>query len=121
MNQSPPLSNILGAAVFDPNGLPREYYVTQEHQGTEWVQTVFQALSLKALMTSSLQLKGFQSITIRTGEWDAVVVQLKNSYTALLLKRGQWLIDNTTDPAFDDWVRNFEASILRNSDRFQIA
>lgn len=119
MNPLPPLNDILGAAVFDLNGLPREYYTTEDNQGTEWVQTVFQALSLKALITASLRIEGFQGITIRTENYDAIVVQLNSGYTALLFKKAKIFVEDIADPAFDEWVRNFEASILRNSNHFQ--
>ena len=115
------LSDILGVAIFDPHGLPLEYFTTPENQGTEWVQTVFQALSLKALMISSLALDEFQNITIRTADHDAIVVSLHSGYTALLLKENQQLTQNISDPAFYDWVSHFEAEILRHNDRFELA
>ncbi|MFE4108270.1 hypothetical protein [Almyronema epifaneia] len=112
------IQDILGVAIFDMNGLPREYYVTPSNTETSWVQTVFQALGLKSLLTASLRLEGFQHIVIHTAEHAAVVIRQKNCYTALLM-RG--LASEAITETFVDWVRQFEAETLRNSPYFRAA
>jgi hypothetical protein len=80
------LDAILGAAVFDLNGLPKEYFITDESSDTSWVQTIFQVLGLRSLLISSLQLEGFCHATIRGTEQWAIVVKQRSYYLALLIK-----------------------------------
>ena len=87
------ITDILGVAIFDTNGLPREYFVTEEDPSTRWVQLVFQALGLRSLLASSLTLEGFQQVTIRLEETTAIVVRRPQDYIALQLK-GEILLEN---------------------------
>jgi hypothetical protein len=80
------ITDILGIAIFDANGLPRDYFVTEENPGTGWVQIVFQSLGLKSLLSSSLGLEGFQHITIRLESTTAIVVRRRQDYMALQFK-----------------------------------
>lgn len=106
---------IVGAAIFDLNGLPREYYTTSESSNMSWVQTVFQALGLRSLLMASLQLEGFHHATIRGVEYCAVVVKQKSHYTALLLRQQETVV---TDD-FIQWVQNFQPSELKQNPKFQ--
>jgi hypothetical protein len=90
------ITDILGVAIFDINGLPREYFVTEENPSTSWVQIVFQALGLRSLLASSLQLDGFHQITITLAETTAIVVRRRQDYIALQFK-GKLLLHNPTD------------------------
>ena len=90
------ITDILGVAIFDINGLPREYFITEENPTTSWVQIVFQALGLRALLASSLELEGFQQITIRLEETTAIVVRRRQDYIALQFK-GKLFIKNKAD------------------------
>ncbi len=90
------ITDILGVAIFDMNGLPREYFVTEENPSTQWVQIVFQALGLRSLLASSLELEGFQQITIHMAETTALVVRRRQDYIALQFK-GKLSLNNPTD------------------------
>ena len=112
------LSSILGVAIFDLSGLPKEYFVTQDNDSTNWVQLVFQALGLKSLLMSSLKVEGFMHISIDYGERTAVVVRTKDDYVALLLKEPLKFASTKQSDQFSQWVRHFESTILRKHQRF---
>ena len=80
------ITDILGVALFDLSGLPREYFVTNENPTTGWVQIVFQSLGLRSLLSSSLELEGFHRITINLEATTAMVVRRKQDYIALQFK-----------------------------------
>lgn len=107
---------VVGAAVFDLNGLPKDYFTTPEGDNMNWVQTIFQALGLRSLLMSSLQLEGFHHATILGTEYSAIVVKQKAHYIALLIQP-QALIDT----AFIEWVQAFEPNELKHNPRFQSA
>jgi len=90
------ITDILGVALFDLSGLPREYFVTDENPTTGWVQIVFQALGLRSLLSSSLELEGFHQITINLEATTAMVVRRKKDYIALQF-RGKLALNNATD------------------------
>jgi len=112
------LDLMLGAAIFDLNGLPKEYFITSESSGMEWVQAIFQALGLQSLLISSLQLEGFQHVTIRGIDYCAIVVKQKAYYVALLL--AQPFCDLPNDQ-FLQWARTFNPQDLSQHPRFQMA
>lgn len=105
---------VVGAAVFDLNGLPKEYFTTPEGNNMSWVQTIFQALGLRSLLMSSLQLEGFHHATILGSDYAAVVVKQKNHYIALLIQP-----EAAIDASFISWVQTFELSELKHNPRFQ--
>lgn len=112
----PHSDDIVGAAIFDLNGLPKEYFTTAAGNNMSWVQTIFQALGLRSLLMSSLQLEGFHHVTILGHDYAAVVVKQKAHYVALLLQAQETAIDN----AFIDWAQTFELSELKQNPRFQV-
>lgn len=79
------LENIQGVALFDMNGLPKAYFVTDAHRTTQWVQMVFQALGLRSLLVSYFKLEGFHHIAICLKGRTAIVVRRRHDYVALLL------------------------------------
>ncbi len=108
---------IVGAALFDLNGLPKEYFTTDENSNMSWVQTIFQSLGLRSLLMSSLQLEGFHHATVYGTEYCALVVKQKAHYTALLIKC-------QTDQINDDliqWAQNLQISELEQNSRFRVA
>lgn len=109
--------DIVGAAIFDLNGLPKEYFTTADSSNMSWVQTIFQALGLRSLLMSSLQLEGFRHATIYGTEYCAVVVKQRAYYTALLLKQR----DDAIPAAMIQWVQTFQLSELRANPRFKVA
>lgn len=112
------LADILGVAIFDFSGLPREYFITADNESTSWVQLVFQALGLKLLLMSSLKLEGFSHICIDLDQQTAIVVRTKEEYVALLLGRSLKFATAQESDHFSHWVRQFERQLLRQHDRF---
>lgn len=111
------LDDIIGAAIFDLNGLPKEYFTTLEGTNMSWVQTIFQALGLRSLLMSSLQLEGFHHATIEGQEYLAVIVKQRTQYTALLLPPTQ---DECSDQLLK-WIQNFQTDTLKQNARFRAA
>ncbi|WP_171574266.1 hypothetical protein [Leptolyngbya sp. Cla-17] len=111
------LDDIIGAAIFDLNGLPKEYFTTLESTNMSWVQTIFQALGLRSLLMSSLQLEGFHHATIEGQEYLAVIVKQRTQYTALLLRP----IDDECSGSFLKWIQNFQTDTLKQHSRFRAA
>ena len=106
----------MGAAVFDLNGLPREYFTT-DGTNMSWVQTIFQALGLRSLLISSLQLEGFHHVIIYGAEACAVVVKQKTHYIALLIQQPAQAIDQE----LIQWLQSFQLNELRQNARFRVA
>lgn len=110
--------HIIGAAIFDLNGLPREYFATEDNNNMSWVQTIFQALGLRSLLMASLQLEGFHHVAIYGDEHCAIIVKQRVHYTALLLNHNDF---DATNDRFIQWVHTFQLSDLHNNPRFQAA
>jgi len=108
---------ILGAAIFDLNGLPREYLITNEVKNMSWVQTIFQALGLRSLLMSSLRLEGFHHVTIYSKDHCALVVKQKKQYTALLINQTQ---STPVTKAFIEWAQNFQPEQLKLNPLFHV-
>jgi predicted regulator of Ras-like GTPase activity (Roadblock/LC7/MglB family) len=106
---APSTDAIVGAAVFDLSGLPREYFTTN-NKDINWVQTIFQALGLQSLLISSLQLEGFHHAIVHESNHQAVIVKQKTCYVALLVDRDK-LKDISVQ--FINWVREVELNNLR--------
>jgi predicted regulator of Ras-like GTPase activity (Roadblock/LC7/MglB family) len=112
---------IIGVAIFDLDGLPKEYFVTEANRNTSWVQLVFQALGLKSLLMSSLNLDGFQHITIELNQQTAILVRSKRNYIALLIQPAIRFTNLEEVDRFSQWVRLFESQHLRQHPRFRAA
>lgn len=109
------IDEIIGAAIFDLNGLPREYFTTSEDMS--WVQIIFQSLGLRSLLMSSLQLEGFHHVMIQGNGYCAVVVKQRSHYAALLLQQqGEEISD-----CLVEWAQSFQLSALREHPRFHAA
>ncbi|WP_088892615.1 hypothetical protein [Leptolyngbya ohadii] len=106
---------VIGAAIFDLNGLPKEYLTSKESQDLGWVQTVFQALGLQSLLMSSLRLEGLRHVVVHGLDFQAIVVRQETCYIALLLRS----VPPHLDPQFIQWARNLEPATLRKSPRLQ--
>lgn len=118
LESEPLLNRIIGVAVFDRGGLPREYFVTAENDSTSWVQIVFQALGLKSLLMASLKLESFQQIAIGLHHQTAFVIRTKTDYVALLLDGTHHFSSVEAAERFNQWVRQFEQQSLRQHPRF---
>ena len=119
--QDAQLENIIGVAIFDFSGLPREYFITADNESTSWVQLVFQALGLKSLLMASLKLEGFSHISIDLDQQSAIVVRTKEEYVALLLRHPPTFATAQESDRFSHWVRQFERHLLREHKRFIVA
>lgn len=105
---------VIGAAIFDLRGLPKEYFTSPESPDLSWVQTIFQALGLQALLGSSLRLDGLRYVVVHHLEFKAIVVRQDTCYIALLI-----LQDNAhLDPQFIQWAKQIEPASLRRNLRF---
>lgn len=108
------VDDLIGAAIFDLSGLPKEYFTTAESSDVSWVQTIFQALGLQSLLMSSLKLDGFHHAVIHGADYRAVVVRQKNRYTALLTRQTSEVLSES----FVQWSQEFEPTLLRAHPRF---
>ena len=111
------LDQTVGAALFDLNGLPKDYYTTVENSNISWVQTIFQALGLRSLLISSLQLEGFHHATIGGREYCALIVKQRTHYTALLIQCQADQIDE----GLIHWAQTLQISDLEQNPRFRAA
>lgn len=114
---SPCIDDILGAAIFDLNGLPKEYFTTAGEASMNWVQTIFQALGLRSLLMAFLQLEGFHHASVQGDGYCAIVVKQKNLYIALLLRQG----NEEVSEQLVKWVQTFQPEILRSHPHFYVA
>jgi hypothetical protein len=108
------LDRILGAAIFDLSGLPRDYFISNEGADLSWVQTIFQALGLQALLDSSFRLTGFRHALIQSAHFQAVIVRRPDCYLALLVHQND-------APVLEDlieWATDFDYRILVDDPRF---
>lgn len=105
---------VIGAAIFDLNGLPKEYFTTKECRDVSWVQTIFQALGLQSLLISSLRLDGFRHVIVYGKEYRAIVVRQRTRYTAILVQQTAEAIS----PAMIQWAQEFAPETLKTDPRF---
>ena len=89
--------------------------MTPEDDNMSWVQTIFQALGLRSLLMSSLQLEGFHHATILGTGYAAVVIKQKAHYVALLVQP-----QAAIDASFIEWVQTFESGELKTNPRFNL-
>jgi hypothetical protein len=108
------LDQILGAAIFDSSGLPKDYYISIEIADISWVQTIFQALGLQALLNSTFQVEGFRHAVIHGTYFHALIVRQSTCYVALLIQQNEVLISQ----ALLEWAANFDPASLANDPRF---
>lgn len=106
--------SVIGAAIFDLSGLPKEYFTAVENRDINWVQTIFQALGLQSLLTSSLRLEGFQYVVVHSKEYRAIVLKQKNYYVAILVRQTNEAISET----FIRWSQEFDPRDLKSDPRF---
>lgn len=110
------IDGIIGAAIFDLSGLPKEYFTTSANKDVGWVQTIFQALGLQTLLMSSLQLEGFRYAVIHGADNQAIIVRQKNCYTAVLLPKSA---QPGNQSSLIQQIQDLEPASLKNHPRFQ--
>lgn len=106
--------SVIGAAVFDLSGLPKEYFTAGESHDISWVQTIFQALGLQSLLTSSLRLEGFHHVVVHGTRYRAIVVRQKTYYVAILIEKTNEAISES----LIKWAQEFNPRDLKSDPRF---
>jgi Na+/serine symporter len=109
---------LLGVALFDTSGLPREYFVTEHNRTTHWVQVVFQALGLRSLLASSLQLEGFQQTIIQLKDTAIVVIRRRHDYLALRVKATALPAIQRGNQDFAQWVYTLDSRFFQQHPHF---
>lgn len=109
------IDHILGVAIFDLNGLPKEYYTTGQYQDISWVQTIFQALGLRSLLMSSLRLEGFSNSVVYGTDYCAIVVKQRNCYLAAIVHNA---IFDQQSGALIDWLQQIDPNQFRTNEQF---
>jgi hypothetical protein len=109
------LDTVVGVAIFDLNGLPKEYLIAMDEVNIDWVQTVFQALGLQHLLTTALNLGDFRHATLRDEAHCTVVVQRPAHYIALLVNQKDAIALN----ALIAWVHTCDLTQLKRNPRFR--
>ncbi len=115
----PDVEQILGLAVFDASGLPRDYFITPQHKDIEWIQLAFQCLGLQQLMVSTMGLPVLSHAMIRTKVGNIVVICCQQRYVALLLKRALPQERPQIDTKWVEWVCEFESKFVRTHPNFR--
>lgn len=101
---------VMGVAVFELDGSPKEYLtVGEKHCTISGVNVTFQALKLLPILSSFLHLTEFDHTIIRGAEYCTVLVKRQDCYLALLIRQ--------TDPklitdTFIQWVKGFQINQL---------
>lgn len=108
--------SVIGAAVFDLSGLPKEYFTAEESHDISWVQTIFQALGLQSLLTSSLRLEGFHYVVVHSKGYQAIVVRQKTYYVAILIQKTNEAISES----LIKWAQEFNPRDLKADPRFSV-
>lgn len=115
----PDVEQILGLAVFDVQGLPRESFITPQHKDTEWVQLVFQLLGLQYLLAAEMELPPVDHAVIRSKVGNIVIVRSQQGYIALFLKRALPQERPSITQAWVEWICDFEQNIVRRHSNFK--
>jgi len=106
---------IIGAAIFDISGLPKEYFISTESTDIGWVQTIFQALGLQSLLNSSLELEGFRHVIVHANDYRAIVVKQRSCYVALLCQP-----ETQISADLIQWAHEFQPAHLKADPRFSV-
>ena len=114
------ITDILGVALFDLNGLPRDYFVTEASPTTSWIQIVFQALGLRSLLSSSMPLGDFQQITIQLKDTTAMVVRRKQDYIALQFREKLTLHSQADEELLLQFIEALNPEQLRQHPHFSV-
>jgi hypothetical protein len=112
------LDSILGIATFDLNGLPNQYFITEDNPNLIWIQTAFQTLGLRSLLC----LDDFDHAIVRGQHYSIVIVQQSRNYVAFLLPAIAKIPN-----CWVKWAQKFEVGCLQDDplrvtrrDRFQV-
>ena len=107
---------VSGAAIFDLNGIPKEYFTTAGNSDISWIQAIAQVFGLQSLLISSLQLDGFHHAAIYGLDHCAILIKQHMCYVALLVKRENSLkFFNSFIPT----MQEFEPGCLKANPHFK--
>lgn len=115
----PNLQQILGVAVFDPQGLPLEYFNTHHHKNMNWIQIAFQSLGLQQLLAAEMDLPSLDHAVIRTKSGNIVVLPTTEGFIALLIKRALPQESPTIDEDWIAWACDFVETVVRTNPEFK--
>lgn len=114
----PNLQQILGVAIFDPQGLPLEYFNTPHNKNMDWIQIAFQSLGLQQLLAIEMNLPSLDHAVLRTKAGNIVVVPTSQGFIALLIKRALPQESPTIDDDWIAWVCDFVETVVRTNPGF---
>jgi hypothetical protein len=106
--------HILGAAIFDLTGLPKDYYISTEIADISWVQTIFQVLGLQTLLSSAFQLDDFRYAVVHGAHFHALIIGKPSCYVALLIRQSEMVMSE----ALVGWAIDFDPAVLAQDPRF---
>lgn len=112
--------DILGIALFDLSGLPRDYFLTEENLAADWVQIAFQALGLRSLLSSSLDLDDFHQVTIKLEDTTIIVVRRPQDYIALQFKSQLLSHHQMNEEQVIAFIEALELDQLRQHPHFRV-
>ena len=118
-NNLPTAQQILGVAIFDAQGLPREYFLTAQHSETDWLQVTLQSLGLQQLFKFEMELPSLNHAIIRTNAGNIAIVPSTEGFIAILLKRAVPQDSPTIDQAWIEWACNFVETVVRTDPNFR--
>ncbi len=110
-------THLLGVAIFDLSGLPKEY-CTLSNSGTSitWVQSIFQVIGMRSLLSASLNLENFLYAVVQGKGCGALVIRQQNDYLAVLLKSD---VGTVSDDLLA-WVKQLNVKQFINDPRYTV-
>jgi predicted regulator of Ras-like GTPase activity (Roadblock/LC7/MglB family) len=112
-------ATILGLATFDLNGLPKEYYITEQQGDIGWMQAIFQGLGLQTLLAAKLKLDQFEQLVIHTDHYQAVLVRQPSQFLAVLIPHSE-AQGNAVSEDWLNWLRTLDSSTFQQEGRFSV-
>jgi hypothetical protein len=109
------LEQVIGAAVFDLNGLPKQFFITPENPSLIWTQTILQILGLKSLLNPLMPAETFHYVTFSGHQYRALVVNRRSLYLALAIKHHEDEISHE----FIRWAWQVQLETFQKNPRFQ--
>jgi hypothetical protein len=118
MSLAPPYENhLMGFAIFDLSGLPKEYCTLLDSGiGITWVQSIFQVIGMRSLLSASLSLENFLYAIIQGKGCTALVIRQQNDYLAVLL-RGDL---GTVSDDLLGWAKQLNVKQFANDPRYKV-
>ncbi len=110
-------THLLGVAIFDLSGLPKEYCtLSNSGVGITWVQSIFQVIGMRSLLSASLSFENFLHAVVQGKGYGALVIRQQNAYLAVLLRGDLGVVS-------DDllaWVKQLNVKQFVNDPRYTV-